>query len=324
MTQYNIPTQTHAAALDGYGGPEVLTLHTLPVPPVGDDELLLQVHTAGVGVWDAFAREGKMLPQGASLPLVPGTDASGTVLAVGSAVTSVAPGDRVYLYSSSRPHGGMYTEYAVTKAVYAAPVPTGLPLEQAGAMPADAVTALSGLDTLALPGGTTLLIFGASGGIGHLAVQLAKRQGLRVVAVASGPEGVALVQRLGADLALDGHDGSSDLLTAIRSFAPNGVDGLLASAGGDALARLLPAVRPGGVVAHPNGVQPVPTAPNGVTVRAYNGVTSPEQLQRLNALIASGPFEVYISGRFPLAQAAQAHQRLQSPYLGKIVLDVAD
>ena len=215
-----LPTQMQAATLEDYGGPEVITLHTLDVPEVADDELLLQVHTAGVGVWDAVAREGKMLPEGATLPLVLGTDAAGKVLAVGKEVTNVAVGDTVYLYSYTRPKGGFYAQYGVTKAVYAAPLPAGLSVEQAGAMPTDALTALSGLDTLAFAEGNTLLILGASGGLGHLALQLAKRQGLRVIAVASGDDGVALVQRLGADLALGGHAESSELAAKIRDFAP--------------------------------------------------------------------------------------------------------
>ena len=319
-----LPTQMQAAALEHYGGPEVITLHTLDVPSVADDELLLHVHTAGVGVWDVAAREGKMLPEGATLPLVLGTDAAGKVLAAGKQVTNVAVGDSVYLYSYTRPKGGFYAQYGVTKAVYAAPIPAGLTLEQAGAMPADALTALSGLDTLALAEGSTLLILGASGGLGHLALQLAKRQGLEVIAVASGSDGVALARRLGADLALDGHLETSELPAKIQDRAPAGVDGLLALTSGDALSSSLQTVRQGGRVAYPNGIQPVPEAPNGVAVKAYNGVTSPEQLQRLNDLIAAGPFEVYVSESFSLEGASQAHERMKQHYLGKLALHVSD
>ena len=319
-----LPTQMQAAALEDYGNPEVITLHTLDVPEVADDELLLQVHTAGVGVWDAMAREGKNLPEGATLPLVLGTDAAGKVLAVGTEVTNVAVGDTVYLYSYTRPKGGFYAQYGVTKAVYAAPIPAGLSVEQAGAMPTDALTALSGLDTLALAEGSTLLILGASGGLGHLALQLAKRQGLKVVAVASGDDGAALAQRLGADLALNGHAQSSELAAKIRDFAPDGVDGLLALTGGDTLSSLFSAVRQGGHIAYPNGVQPPSGVPDGVEAEVYDGVTSPEQLGRLNELIAAGPFEVHIDQRFPLEQAAQAHERLQEHYLGKLALHVSD
>ncbi len=328
MTDQTLPTQTlptqrRAAALDHFGGPEVITPRTLPVPELADDELLLRVQTAGVGIWDVMARQGKNLPEGAGFPLVLGTDAAGTVVATGKDVSNVALGDAVYVYTYTRPKGGCYAEYVVTKAVYAAPLPPNLSAEQAGAMPTDALTALSGLDTLALSEGGTLLIFGASGGLGHLALQLAKRQGQRVAAVASGDDGMALAARLGADLSLNGHGDNDELLSQIRDFAPGGVDGLLATAGGDALNHLLPAVRRGGVVAHPHGVQP-PQAPEGVQVRAYDGQTSPERLRRLNDLIAAGPFEVHIAQRFALGQAAQAHERMEQHYLGKLTLRVAD
>ena len=324
MPDRTLPTQMQAAALDAYGGPEVITLHTLPVPEMADDEIVLHVHTAGVGVWDALARQGKFLPEGASFPLVLGTDAAGTVVAAGKQVSNVAEGDTVYVYAFARPKGGCYAEYVVTKGVYAAPIPAGLPMQQAGAMPADALTALSGLDTLALEKGRTLLVFGASGGLGHLALQLARLQGLKVVAAASGDDGEALARRLGADLALNGHDDVEAQLEQIRNFAPDGLDGVLATAGGETLDTLLAAVKPGGRVVHPNGVQPVPTAPEGVEVKAYNGQTSPEQLQKLGQLIESGPFEVHVDQSFPLAQAAQAHEKMQGHYLGKLALSIAD
>ncbi|MEU5942216.1 zinc-binding dehydrogenase [Micromonospora sp. NPDC047548] len=192
----------------------------------------------------------------------------------------------------------------------------------AGAMPTDALTALSGLDVLGLPAGAWLLIFGASGGQGHLAVQLAKRQGLNVIAVASGADGVALVTRLGADVALDGHGNVAEVLARIREVAPQGVDAVLAMAGGETLDRLTEALRDGGVLAYPHGVQPVPRERPGVTVRAYDGETGPGQLQRLNELIEAGPFEVHVAETFPLGRAAEAHRRLQTSYPGRLLLTV--
>src|SRR5215813_2013620 len=97
-----------------------------------------------------------------------------------------------------------YAEYAVVKADHVAPLPKGLALEAAGAMPADAITALCGLEKLNLKSGEKLAIFGASGGIGHLALQLAKRMNAKVIAIASGRDGVNLVRKLGADAAIDG------------------------------------------------------------------------------------------------------------------------
>ncbi|MEV6373761.1 NADP-dependent oxidoreductase [Micromonospora musae] len=322
MADGDVPERMQVAALDEFGGPEVITPRMLPVPQIADDEILLKVWTAGVGVWDAMRRQGMLVPEGASFPLVPGTDAAGTVAAVGGKVTGLTVGDVVYVSDSTVPKGGFYAEYAATNAQYVAKLPAGVPVEHAGAMPTDALTALSGLDALALPAGAWLLIFGASGGQGHLAVQLAKRQNLNVIAVASGAEGVALVTRLGADVSLDGHGDLDDVLARIREVTPNGVDGLLAMAGGPTLDRLAEAVRDGGALAYPNGVQPQPSERPGMTTQAYDGESNPGQLRRLNELIEAGPFQVHVAEKFPLGRAAEAHRRLQTSYPGKLLLTV--
>jgi NADPH:quinone reductase-like Zn-dependent oxidoreductase len=186
-------------------------------------------------------------------------------------------------------------------------------------MPVDAITALRGLDdTLGLQPGESLLVFGASGGIGHLAVQLAKRMGARVFAVASGDDGVALVQRLGADAVVDGH--KDDVAAAAREFAPEGLDAALLTAGGEAAERALTALREGGRVAYPNGVEPEPQPRSGLTVRSYDGTSDPQVIEKLNRLIGSGTFVVHIARTFPLDQAAEAHRALETHYLGKLAL----
>ena len=131
-------------------------------------------------------------------PYVLGSDGAGKVAAVGSEVKRFKEGDRVYALALMNPKGGFYAEYIAVKADNAAAIPGKLTTEQAGVMPVDAITALAGLDdTLQLKRGESVMIFGASGGIGHLAVQLAKRMGARVFAVASGSDGVELVCRPG-------------------------------------------------------------------------------------------------------------------------------
>ncbi|MEU8425482.1 NADP-dependent oxidoreductase [Micromonospora sp. NPDC048835] len=323
MVDGDLPDRMQAAAFDEFGGPEVITLRKLPIPQVADDEVLIKVWSAGVGVWDAYERQGVLVPEGSALPIVPGSDGAGTVIAAGGKVSSLAVGDLVYVSASTRPKGGFYAEYAAVKAEYAAKVPDGVPPEHAGAMPTDALTALAGLDTLSLSAGAWLLIFGASGGQGHLAVQLAKRQGLNVVAVASGADGVALVTRLGADVSLDGHGDMTDVLARIRDAAPGGVNGILAMAGGATLDRLTETLAEDGVVAFAHGVQPEPQERPGVMVRAYDGESSPRQLQRLNELVEAGPFVVHVAETFPLGKVRDAHKRLQTSYAGKLLLTVA-
>jgi NADPH:quinone reductase len=165
-----------------------------------------------------------------------------------------------------------------------------------------------------------VMIFGASGGIGHLAVQLARRLGARVFAVASGEDGVSFVQRLGADAAVDGH--SDKVLDVAREFAPDGIDAALVTAGGEATNRALSAIRPDGRVAYPNGVMPEPKAPAGVRIEAYDGEGGREPIRRLNQLIEAGPFEVHVDRTFPLEQAAAAQAALAEHHLGKIALRV--
>jgi NADPH:quinone reductase-like Zn-dependent oxidoreductase len=312
----------HAVAIDQFGGVETLKLQTLPVPDVGPDEILIHVESAGVGVWDPFEREGefaKMFGTQPKFPYVLGSDGAGTVAAVGRRVKAFKEGDRVYALSLMNPKGGFYAEYSAVEATNSSSIPDQLTTEQAGAMPVDAITALCGLDrTLRLKQGDSLLVFGASGGIGHLAVQLAKRMGARVLAVASGDDGVAFVKGLGADVVVDGH--KDDLAAAARRFAPDGLDAALLTAGGNGAPQVLTAVRDGGRVAYPNGVEPAPEAQDGVTISSYDGAPDPPMIEKLNRLINAGPFEVHIARSFSLSEAADAHRALNEHYLGKLAL----
>jgi NADPH:quinone reductase-like Zn-dependent oxidoreductase len=173
-------------------------------------------------------------------------------------------------------------------------------------------------DILRVKRGESVMIFGASGGIGHMAVQLAKRMGARVFAVASGDDGVALATHLGADAVVDGH--RDDVAAAARAFAPRGVDAALVTAGGEAADQALTAMREGGRVAYPNGVEPPPNARPGVKVTAYDGEPDRDVMDRLNRLIEDGPFEVHIARTFSLEQAADAHRALDEHHLGKLAL----
>jgi NADPH:quinone reductase-like Zn-dependent oxidoreductase len=310
----------HAAAIDEFGGP--ITPHTLPVPQVGPDEILIRVQSAGVGVWDPFEREGgfaKIYGGNPTFPYVLGSDGAGTVADVGSQVRGFKKGDPVYALALMNPKGGFYAQYASVKAKDASLIPGNLTVEQAGALPVDAITALRGLDdSLHLKPGESVLIFGASGGIGHLAVQLAKRMGARVFAVASGEDGAALIKRLGADAVVDGR--KDDVAAQARKFAPGGLDAALLTAGGKAAEEALRSVRDGGRVAYPNGVEPEPKARSGITVKSYDGTPGPEAIAKLNRLIEEAPFEVHVARTYSLDQASEAHRALGDHYLGKIAL----
>lgn len=311
-----------AVTIDHFGDVGTLEVQTLPIPDVGPEQVLIRVESAGVGPWDAAEREGvfaKMFGMEPHFPHVLGFEGAGTVAAVGEKVDRFKESDRVYGFTTARSERGFYAQYTVLRAENAIPVPHGLTTETAGALPIDGGTALRGLkDTLQLKTNESIMIVGAGGGIGHMAVQLAKRMGARVFAVASGDDGVALARRLGADAAVEGH--RDDILAAAREFAPDGLDTALLTAGGDTVDRALQAVRTGGRAAYPNGVQPTPNAPSGLELQNYNGAYDTELLESLNKLIEAGPFEVYISRTFTLDHVVEAHRALQTHYLGRLAL----
>ncbi len=311
-----------AVAIDNFGDIDVMKVQTIPIPDVDSNEILIRVHTAGIGVWDPFERKGgfaEMYESQPHFPYVLGSDGAGVVEIIGEDVTRFKKGDKVYAINVMNPKGGFYAQYTTVKESDAAIVPANLTLEQAGVLPVDAITALRGLDdSLQLKKGESILIFGASGGIGHLAVQLAKRMGARVFAVASGSDGIKLVKKLGADIVVDGH--KDDVVKAAREFEPKGLDTALLTSGGEAAQKALEALRDGGRVAYPNGVRPEPEIRSGLSVKTYNGDPDREILDKLNRLIESGPFQVYVSHVFSLNQVAEAHRALNKHFLGKLAL----
>src|ERR1700751_5061982 len=262
-----------AVAIDRFGGIEKLKTRELQIPDVGVDEVRVRVEAAGVGVWDPFEREGgfaKEFNMRPRFPLVLGSDGAGTVDAVGDSVRHFKKGDRVYGIAFLNPKGGFYSQYAVLKENSVSRIPGKLSMPQGAGMAVDAVTALAGLDTtLGLKNGESVLILGATGGIGHLAVQFAKRMRARVLAVASGDDGVAFVRGLGVDKVVDGK--KNDIAAAARQFAPQGLDAVLLSTGGERGEKALSTLREGGRAAYPNGVEPIPKERAGIKIQSYDG-----------------------------------------------------
>ncbi len=318
-----LPRMMRAAAMDRFGGPKQLRIHSVRVPAIDENEVLIAVHTAGVGPWDADMREGA-LSGSPRFPLVLGTDGSGTVVAVGSRVSRLALGDRVYSYSYENPKGGFYAEYVAVVAEKVGHAPKALSPEEAGAVPTTGLTALQGVDdALRVAKGESVVIHAASGGVGSLAIQFAKWRKARVLATANRDDGLAFVRRLGADEQLDASN--EKLADAIQRWAPGGVDAVLGLAGGRAFERCIDAVRAGGRVAFPNGVEPVPKRRRGVEFTDYDAVAGVREFERLNDAIQGSRLKVPIAARYPLEEAARAHERLaQGHILGKLVLRVSD
>ena len=313
-----------AVALDKFGGPEALKIQNLPIPEIEAGEVLIRVEAAGVGAWDPYEREGRfveIMGVKPKFPYVLGTDGAGTIESVGKDVTRFKKGDRVYAAELANPKGGFYAQYTAVKADNVSLIPGSLSIEQAAVLLSDGLTALIGLEkVLGLKAGESLMVFGASGGIGHLAIQLAKRIGATVFAIASGNDGVQLAKKLGADSAVDGH--GPNVLDAAREFAPGGLDAALVTSGGEETDEAVLAIRKGGRIAYPHGVMPEPTAPEDVAIEAYDGETSPQLIDRLNKLIESGPFQVQVDRTFRLEEVGKAHEALTKHHLGKIALRI--
>lgn len=318
-----IPTTMRAAAIRAFGDPRVLGIETLPVPKPNAHEVLVAVDTAAVGSWDPRIRSGEWAEVvEARFPLILGTDGSGTVVAAGARVTNVALGDRVYGYSFENSKGGWYAGYVAVPGSNVARVPAVLDMTAAGAVPAIGLTALQGVDdALEIAGDENVIVYGASGNVGMLALQFAKLRGARVLAIASGVDGVALARRLGADEAIDGTKG--DVEAAAKRFAPDGVDAVLACAGGPSLTRCLDAMKHGGRLAYPHGVEPAPRKRRGLVVKSYDAESGVRQFERLNAAIEESDLEVPIADTFALDDAARAHKRVERGHvLGKVVLKI--
>jgi len=318
-----VPAGMNAMALEKFGPPQVLTLHTLQTPMPGPTEVLIELHAAGVGVWDASVRDGSWKPAGKPrFPFVPGTDGAGVVVLRGQRVRRFEVGDRVWAYHYANPRGGFYAEYAAVDVSHVGNMPRRLDFVQAGAGATTGLTALQGIDdALRVGRGETVLIFGATGAVGTLAIQFAKRLRARVIATASDSAGAALVRKLGADAVFDARD--KDAAEQLKQLAPDGIHAALVLAGGETLDACLELVSRDGRIAYPNGVWPEPKKRRNVQVTAYDGTAGPKEFERLEHAAANARLSVPIAQVFPLEQAAQAHERLgQGHVLGRIVLRI--
>ena len=312
-----VPDTMLAAAFDRGGGPEVLTLHHLPVPRPAAGEVLIAVQTAGVGAWEIDERRHPAADT--HFPVLLGGDGAGTVAALGSGVHGFKVGDAVY--GTIR---GTYAQYATAPADHIAHIPKGIGMSEAGILAISGLSALQGIDdVLQVKSGDTLIIHGATGGVGTLAIQFAKLRGVKVLATATSDEGMALARRLGADVVINGR--TQDIAAAARRFAPNGVDAVLGLAGGEALEHCIDTLRGDGRgrVAYLDGMEPLPKPRYGIRMILYSYISGRHEFERLNQAVTAAKLQVPIAAEYSLADASQAHKRLEAGhFLGKIVLRV--
>jgi NADPH:quinone reductase-like Zn-dependent oxidoreductase len=290
------------------GGPEVLTEVEVPRPEPGPVEVLVRVHAAGVNPtdWKARARGGTLT---APAPFIPGYDVSGVVEAVGVGVRMYAPGDEVFGMPLFPKPAGAYAEYVVAPPRNFARKPVGLDHVTAAGLPLAGLTAWQSLvDFADVRPGQRVLVHAAAGGVGHLAVQIAKARGAHVIGTASGAKH-DFVRGLGADEVID---------YRTRDFTQEtgDLDVVLNTIGGDYGTRSRPLLRPGGVhIALANAADEdfLLVEPDHAGILALAG------------LVATGQLTVALDSVFPLADAARAHERGETgAATGKIVLTVGD
>ncbi|MGW5104682.1 NADP-dependent oxidoreductase [Streptomyces sp. NPDC004100] len=307
-----------AISQDEYGTPEVLKETELPRPEPGPSEILVSVRAAGLNPTDWKHRAHRVFLD--RLPLVLGWDVSGVVEAVGYGVTLFKPGDEVF-GMLPYPHGvGAHAEYVTGPARAFTHKPASIDHVQAGALPLAALTAWQALvDTARVQPGQRVLVHAAAGGVGHLAVQIAKSLGAYVIGTASAPKHEFL-RSLGADEVIDYR--SVDFRDAVRD-----VDVVLDPLSGDTRGRSLDVLRPGGVlVSLLPGTDPEEGAKaeaRGVRVETLLVEADQAGMKALAEMAASGALRAHIEEVFPLAEAAKAHALGETDRTtGKIVLVV--
>ncbi|HEY0160338.1 MAG TPA: NADP-dependent oxidoreductase [Thermoanaerobaculia bacterium] len=302
-----------AVQIQAFGGPEVLRVERVARPVAGPGELLVRVHAASVNPVDTYTRAGETAGiTGATLPYTPGFDVSGVVEAAGDGVKSFKKGDAVFAMLDLR-RGGGYAEYVIVKEAEAARKPQRMTHEQAAAIPLTALTAWQALfDTAKLEKGQTVLIHAGAGGVGTMAVQLAKWKGARVIATASASNHEYL-KKLGADEVIDYRTQKFEELV-------KGVDVVLDLVGGETQQRSLGVLRDGGTLVSIVGLGGTARRATNITAKAILVKPNGEQLARIAELVTPT-----VSHTFPLDKVQDAHVQSETGRTrGKIVLKVAE
>ncbi|MAW54707.1 MAG: alcohol dehydrogenase [Rhodospirillaceae bacterium] len=309
-----------AVGLMTHGGPEVLQIVDVPEVHAGPGQVRLRVHAAAVNPTDTMARNGARAEQQKAdpPPYIPGMDAAGIVDEVGDGVTTgVKVGDMVMAMVCPTASHGAYREQIVLDQRAVVPAPAGTTHVQACSLPMNGLTARQSLDLLNLSPGQVLAVTGAAGAYGGYVIQLAKSEGLTVIADASDADR-ELVSSLGADIIVAR---GNDVATRFREHYPDGVDGL---ADGAVLNEaVIPAVKDGGAytsVRHFMGEPQRDISFTATSVRSYDGEY--EKLDTLRQQAEAGILTLRIADSMPAAEASEAHRRLEAGGTrGRLVLE---
>ncbi|AKU15264.1 quinone oxidoreductase family protein [Luteipulveratus mongoliensis] len=303
-------TKSRAMAFDEPGGPESLRLIERDVPQPAAGQVRIRVRAAGVQPYDAAVVDG-WAPPGANTrrPVIPGNEFAGLVDALGAGVTGVAVGDEVLGFGQL----GCYAEHLVIPSDQITPKPAAMPWEVAGGFTAGAQTAHIALEMLEIGPDEVLLVHGAAGGVGQIAVQLGRLAGARVLGGAR-PEHHERLRALGVET----FDYTEGFVDRLRALAPNGVDAVLDAVGGDILDATVG-------LAHDRS-RVITLVEHGRAAELGIGVTenrrSAERLSALAALQAAGDIDFRVRETFPLEEAPAALKALRAGGGGKVVLTI--
>ncbi|AKQ45002.1 zinc-binding oxidoreductase [Rufibacter radiotolerans] len=310
-----------AAYYKEFGGTDKITVGNIEIPEVGEGEVLVRLKAAGVNPVDNAVLAGylsQFLPMG--FPAIPGWDMAGVVEERGFSARRFQVGDEVYAYAR-RPtvQWGTFAEYIVIPESYLAHKPKGISFEEAAGIPLVGLTAYQSLyDAGNLQSGQTVLILGASGGVGSLGIQLAKEKGATVIGVAS-QKNHAFMKELGANHTID-YTGTN-IGEAVKQLFPQGVDLIFDCASGDTLQQSLSALKPNGtlvsILHQGEGLD------KNIHFKYVFVEPNAAQLEILQDLAEAGKLKVHVSGTYSLDQTAEALQQIATHHTtGKIVISV--
>ncbi|HEY7594758.1 MAG TPA: NADPH:quinone reductase [Actinophytocola sp.] len=318
----------HAVRVTAFGAEDVLEYAELPDPEPAAGQVRVRLHAAGVNPADTYVRTGHYAFFTPELPYTPGFDGAGVVDAVGAGVVSVSPGDRVFVSSLGTPgFSGAYAELAVTAAADVRPLPGSLTFRQGAAIGVPCATAWRALfQKAALQPGETVLIHGASGGVGLPATQLARDAGATVIGTAGSPAGAELVRAAGAHHVLD-HT-SAGYLDELADLAPDVIVEMLADVnlGHDLevvarYGRIVVVGSRGSLDFTPRLTMRKEATIHGTALWNATAAESAAALAAVAAKLGSGTLAPVVGDELPLREAAEAHRRVLAPGTrGKLVL----
>lgn len=313
-----------ALVLKMFGSARNLQYTDIKKPEIEDNEVLIKLHYSGIGQWDIFEREGgydKLLNMKSSFPYILGSEGSGTIVSVGKKVEKFHVGDQVIGVNFLSKNGGFYAEYSAVPEISVYLKPNNLSEIEASSISGVGLTAYRGIvDVLKVKNNESVLIFGASGGVGLIATQIAKSLGCHVYAIASHQDGVDYLRKLGVEHVVDGRN--SDLNSLLKKFNQECFDSAFFTAGGELADLLCSKVKNKGRIAYPMGISELSYENSNVELLGYYADIDENLIKRFERWIYVANPKINVEQVFELNDGINAHKRLEEHYVGKLCFKV--